>query len=76
MSREPCNDALAERAEPTSTPATRTWSWLAVCPYASRGDSPTHKELKTEAAIVTKATAVSSRQSKGNGDGGGARGRR
>lgn len=74
LSRERYNDAWAERAEPTNTPTTRTWSWLAVCSHAGRGDSPIHKELKTEAATVTKATAVA--RARAMGVGGGVRGRR
>lgn len=56
-----------ERAAPTNTPPTRTWSWLAVCSHAGGGDSPTHRELKSEAVTVTEATAVASARAMGVG---------
>lgn len=43
---------------------------LAVCSHASRGDSPTYKELKSEAVTVTKTTAVTGARAMGEGEGG------
>lgn len=73
LSREQGN-ATAERAEPTNTPGTSTWSWLAVSTRAIQGDRPPHKELKSEAETVTKARAVA--RARAMGVGGGGRGRR
>lgn len=57
-----------ERAAPTNTPTTRTWSWLAVCSHAGGGRQPYTQRAEVRGCNCDRG--YSSRQSKGNGGGG------